>query len=137
MRITRFEASNTERLSGTRKRSAQRMLWMAICGVLGVVALLSAGCRDNSGSGGPTHPYVCENGTAAAGGAAAENTQKCGACNATYRLVSDICVPTVFQFVCENGTPHPGHANAENTQNCISCNEGYRLNVSNNTCVSN
>ncbi len=110
---------------------------ISIATVVTVGALILVGCPEDSASpkdsaGPTTYPYVCENGTAATGTAAAENTSNCTACDSTnYEIMGtagtegSTCALITYQYICENGTAATGPAPTENVSNCARCDLGY------------
>ena len=79
----------------------------------------------------PGFEYICANGVATAGIAAAENSERCNSCATGHALSGaadaegTVCLAMVY--ACEHGTPIPGRPTTTNTQGCATCNNGYYL----------
>ena len=78
----------------------------------------------------PGVEYICTNGMATGGIAAAENSERCTSCAAGYDLSGaadaegTVCAPN---YICTNGMATGGIAAAENSERCTSCAAGYDL----------
>ena len=78
----------------------------------------------------PGIEYVCTNGVATGGIAAAENSERCTSCAAGYALSGTadaegtVCAPS---YICTNGVATDGIAAAAETEQCTSCATGYAL----------
>ena len=79
----------------------------------------------------PGVEYICTNGVATGGIAAAENTEQCNSCIAGYELSGaadtegTVCLARVY--TCENGSPIPGQPTAISSQGCATCDNGHYL----------
>ena len=104
---------------------------IGVAAVVTVGALVLVGCPEDSAIP-TTHPYICENGTAATGAATTEDTSNCTACDsADYEIMGtagtagSTCVQTAFPYVCANGMPSAGRGTSANTSRCAQCSIGY------------
>ena len=74
--------------------------------------------------------YICTNGVATGGIAAAAETERCTSCAAGYVLSGTadaegtVCAP---HYICTNGVATGGIAATENIERCTSCAAGYAL----------
>ena len=91
-----------------------------------LMTLLTFYCSSGGGAS-KTFDYICTNGTKADGTTSTANTEKCSACNTSYKLNdNEICVGA-FDYICTNGTKDKGRAPAANTEKCTACNTSYEL----------
>ncbi len=103
---------------------------IGVAAVVTVGALVLVGCPEDSAVP-TTHPYICENGTAATGAATTENVSNCTACNDDYDIVGtagtagSTCTQVAFPYVCANGTPSDGRGTSVNTSRCVQCDLGF------------
>ncbi len=107
-----------------------KKFFIGAAAVITVWALVLVGCPEEN-AGPTTYPYVCENGTAAAGAATTENVSNCTACAGTHMILGEAgvegstCSEIVYPYICENGTAAAATTNTENVSNCTECTGNY------------